>query len=68
MNRFNIEDFTSLSRVGTNPQMLRAKIGDVIASSTTCHAKIEALDPDTGEYRVVLQGTIGKAGIKPTAA
>jgi hypothetical protein len=68
MTRFNVEDFTSLSRVGTSPQMLRSKIAEVIMSSTACRAKVEALDPDTGEYRLVLQGTIGKDGIKPSAA
>lgn len=68
MSRFNIEEFTSLGRASTTPEMLRDKLGAVISSSTTCKAKVEAIDPDTGEYRLVLQGTIGKEGIRPPGA
>jgi hypothetical protein len=31
----------------------------MILSSSNVHAKVEALNPDTGEYRIVLQGTLG---------
>lgn len=32
----------------------------MIIDSTTCRAKVEAINPETGEYRVVLHGTLDK--------
>ena len=32
----------------------------MILGSTVCRAKVETLNPDTGEYRVVLQGTLDR--------
>jgi hypothetical protein len=32
----------------------------MILSSTVARAKVEAINPETGEYRVVLQGTLDK--------
>jgi hypothetical protein len=39
---------------------MRAKIGEMITHSTVCRAKVEGVNPDTGEYRIVLQGTLDK--------
>jgi hypothetical protein len=30
----------------------------MILNCTDVHAKVEAIDPETGEYRLVLQGTL----------
>ncbi len=60
MPRFTMDDLHSLERPQTSPHMLRTKVGDVIVNSTNCRAKIEAINPDTGEYRLVLQGTLDK--------
>jgi len=60
MPRFNIQDFRTIETVPTSPAMLRAKIGEMILHSTVSKAKVEALNPDTGEYKVVLQGTLDK--------
>jgi hypothetical protein len=32
----------------------------MILRSTVCRAKVEAINPDTGEYRVVLQVTLDR--------
>jgi hypothetical protein len=31
------------------------------AAPTSCRAKVEAVNPETGEYRIVLQGTLDQA-------
>jgi hypothetical protein len=53
-----MDDFKSLETTPTSPASLRRKIAEVILSSTHARAKVEALNPETGEYRVVLQGTL----------
>lgn len=58
MARFRMDDFKSLETTPTSPASLRRKIAEVILSSTHARAKVEALNPETGEYRVVLQGTL----------
>jgi hypothetical protein len=57
---FRIQDLRSIERAPCSPAVLRAKLDNMILSSTTCRAKVEAINPDTGEYRVVLQGTLDK--------
>lgn len=58
MARFRMDDFRSLEHTPTSPATLRRKLGEVILSSTHARAKVEAMNPETGEYRVVLQGTL----------
>ena len=58
--RFRIDDVRLLENAPTSPNSLRAKLGEMINSSTVCRAKIDSVNPETGEYRVVLQGTLDK--------
>lgn len=60
MPRFRMDDFKSLETTPTSPASLRRKLAEVILSSTHARAKVEALNPETGEYRVILQGTLDK--------
>lgn len=64
MPRFNIQDFRTIETTPTSPAMLRAKIGEMILHSTVSKAKVETLNTVTGEYKVVLQGTLDKEEIK----
>ena len=64
MARFRIQDFPSIEHAPTSPATLRAKIGDMILDSTVCRAKLEAVNPETGEYRLVLQGTLDREETK----
>ena len=64
MPRFNIQDFRTIESVPTSPAMLRAKIGEMILHSTVSRARVETLNQETGEYRVVLQGTLDKEEAK----
>jgi hypothetical protein len=59
MTRFRIQDLQTVEKAPTSPAALRHKVGDMILSSTAVRAKVEALNPETGEYRIVLQGTLG---------
>jgi hypothetical protein len=58
MSRFRLDDFPLLETSPTSAAALRAKLGEMLLSSTSARVRIEAVNPQTGEYRVVLQGTI----------
>jgi hypothetical protein len=58
MARFNLQDLSALEASPTSPATLRAKIGELIIHSMNAAAQVEMVDRDTGEYRVVLQGTL----------
>ena len=64
MAKFHIQDLRSLENAPTSPSSLRNKVGEMILCSTTARAKVEAINPETGEYRVVLQGTLDKEETK----
>jgi hypothetical protein len=55
-----MDDFRTLEHAPTSPVSLRNKIGEVILSSTHARARVESINTETGEYRVVLQGTIDR--------
>ena len=58
MSRFRIQDLQSLERSPTSPGSLRLKIGELLVQSVNAVAEVEMIDRDTGEYRVVLHGTL----------
>jgi len=58
MTRFRLEDFPLLEAAPTSAATLRAKLGEMLISSTSARVRIEAVNPQTGEYRIVLQGTL----------
>lgn len=61
MSRFNLHDLHALEAAPTSPGGLRSRVGELIVGSTTCRAKVEAINPETGEYRIVLQGTLDQS-------
>jgi len=64
--RFRMDDFRSIETAPTSPASLRSKIGEVILSSTHAKCRVESINPETGEYRVVLQGTLDRETTKFT--
>jgi hypothetical protein len=58
MSRFKIGDLSTLEKSPTSPLTLRNKIGEMLFNSTQAVATVEIVNKDTGEYRVVLQGTL----------
>jgi len=60
MTRFRIHDLKGLELKPTSPGTMRAKLNEMIVDSTVCRAKVESINPETGEYRIVLQGSLDK--------
>lgn len=58
MNRFRLEDFQLLETTPTSAAGLRSKLGEMLISSTSARVRVESVDPATGEYQIVLHGTI----------
>ena len=66
MARFRMDDLKSIEHAPTSPSTLRSKIAEVILSSTHARCRVESINPETGEYRVVLQGTLDREATKFT--
>ena len=64
MGRFRIHDLNAIERTPTSPASLKNKLSDMILSSVNARAKVEVINPETGEYRIVLQGTLDKEETK----
>jgi hypothetical protein len=60
VTRVSLADLQEMGKLRASRQTLRYKIGDVILCSTAVQARIESLDPKTGEYRIALEGTLDK--------
>ncbi|RKY85517.1 hypothetical protein DRQ11_09810 [candidate division KSB1 bacterium] len=58
MTKFNMNDLETFARSGITPIDLKRKLTDMLDSSIHCKANVESLNRDTGEYRIVLQGTL----------
>lgn len=61
MPNFKFQEIRNLESTSSNPTQLKSKVGEMILSSTNVHAKVESVNPETGEYRLVLQGTLNEA-------
>ena len=64
MPRFRIQDVHGLENSPTSANSLKSKVGEMIVNSTTFRAKVDSLNPETWEYRVVLEGTLDKEATK----
>ena len=60
MSRFRIDDLKSIEIAPTSPNTLRTKLKEVIFSSVCAKARVESVNHDTGEYKIVLQGTLDR--------
>jgi hypothetical protein len=58
MPRFHFDDFPLLETTPTSAAALRSKLGEMLISSTSARVRVESVNPQTGEYRIVLQGTL----------
>ena len=64
MPRFRIQDIQLLENTPTSAGSLRSKVGEMIVDSTNFRVKVDSMNPDTWQYRVVLQGTLDKEDTK----
>jgi hypothetical protein len=58
MLKYTIEDVATLGRAQMSPGTLSDKLWGVLSHSVVAHARVDSCDRETGEYRVVLQGTL----------
>jgi hypothetical protein len=65
MSRFRVQDLPTLESSPTSPATLRLKLGELLINSVKAAASVELLDRETGEYRVVLHGTLDQDDFKP---
>ncbi len=64
MSRFRMNDLSNLELSPTSPGSLRSKIGELLVHSINAAAKVEMVNRQTGEYRIVLQGTLDNEAIR----
>jgi len=58
MTKFTFNDFRTLEKCPTSPKMMQGSISCLVYSSVNSRAKVESCNPETGEYRIILQGTL----------
>ncbi|MFQ5876254.1 MAG: hypothetical protein ACE5JH_00965 [Acidobacteriota bacterium] len=58
MSRFKLDDFPLLEVSPTSASALRTKLGEMLISSTSARVRVESIDEQSGEYRIVLHGTL----------
>ncbi len=64
MPRFRIQDLHALENAPTSSGSLRSKVGEMIINSTNFRAKVDSVNPETWEYRIVLEGTLDREDTK----
>ena len=58
MPKFRYQDMHYLENTPTSPGTISHKMGELFANSTVCRAKVESINSDTGEYRIIFHGTL----------
>jgi len=58
MGKFSFNDFKWLEKCPTSPKQLHEGICNLVFSSVNTRCKVEGCNNETGEYRIVLQGTL----------
>jgi len=58
MNKWSIKDIHWLEKTPSSPSRFNWRVSEVLFNSTNCRCKVESINPTTGEYRIVLQGTL----------
>jgi hypothetical protein len=53
-----IEDFYTVGKLRSSPRVLRDTIGRLVFASTVVRAKVASVDSGSGDYRIVLEGTV----------
>jgi len=58
MPKIQPTDLSAIERAPTSPAALTQGIWEVLSNSVATKAKVDSFNWETGEYRVVLQGTL----------
>ncbi|MFQ5823942.1 MAG: hypothetical protein ACE5JB_07800 [bacterium] len=62
MVKININELDELLTPQIASETLKKNIIDLLTNSSQCKAILESINQDTGEYRIVLQGTLENNG------
>ena len=58
MPRMDPNSLSAIERTPASPSALSTGLWDVLSHSISTRAKVEGYNFETGEYRIVLQGTL----------
>ena len=58
MPRISPADLPAIERTPTSPAALTYGVGELLGNSVSVKAKVDSYNWETGEYRVVLHGTL----------
>ena len=58
MPRMDPNTLSAIERTPASPSALSTGLWDVLSHSISTRAKVEGFNFETGEYRIVLQGTL----------
>ena len=58
MPRMVPDSLTAIERTPASPSALSSGLWDVLSHSISSRARVEGFNLETGEYRIVLQGTL----------
>jgi hypothetical protein len=58
MAQFTVEDILTIGEVAGNRSALTARLREMIHHSSDVRADVECLSTKTGEYRIILRGTV----------
>ena len=64
MPRISATDLSAIERTPASPASLSRGVGELLGNSVTAKAKVDAYNWETGEYRIVLQGTLDLEELK----
>ena len=62
MPNINPNQIRQIESTPPNPKAMYSALGNIVNNSSTCRAKVESVDANTGEYRIVLTGTYTGTG------
>jgi len=57
MANINPNQIRQIESAPNNPKAFYSALGNIVNNSSTCRAKVESINPGTGEYRITLTGT-----------
>ena len=58
MTKFNIRDLEIIRNANISSSTLKRQINNMIEGSENCRAIVERLNRETGDYSIILQGTL----------
>ncbi len=58
MAKMNVEELEKLNLLSMSSETLKKHLMKMITNSSQCRAILESINQDTGEYRIVLHGTL----------